>query len=98
LLRAGFALVWGALFVGFGVALARRRAWARRWILLLASNYGAFGVLWMIVFAASDFARGRVLFQAALTLVLLALLALLLRWRRIRCRFETASPPRAARG
>ncbi len=90
LLRAGFALLWGVLFVVFGVGLARRRCWARRWILVLASNYGAFGVLWMIVFAASDFARGRIVFQAALTAGLIALLAWLLRWRRIRCRFPGA--------
>lgn len=88
LLRAGFALGWGVALMAFGVGLARRRRWARRWILLVISNYGVFGVLWMVVFAASDFGRERIGFQAVLTVVVLALLAWVLHLRRVTCRFE----------
>ena len=74
----------GALAVG----LARRRAWARRWILVILSNYGAFGVLWLVIFARSDFDRGRIAFQAALTALLIALAAWVMRWRRVRRAFD----------
>lgn len=89
LLRAVFALGWGVTLLLFGAGLARRRRWARRWILLVISNYGVFGVLWMVVFAASDFGRERIGFQAVLTVVLVALLAWFLRLRRVACRFES---------
>lgn len=88
LLRAACALAWGAALITFGAGMAWRRQWARRWILVLLSNYGVFGVLWMVVFAASDFGRGRIAFQAVLTVALLAVCAWVLRRRRIRIRFE----------
>ena len=92
LLRGMFGAGWGVLWLGFGAGFVRRRCWAWRWILLLASNYGAFGVLWMVAFAASDFGRGRILFQAALTVVLLLALGLSLRWGRVRRRFCAGVP------
>lgn len=82
-LRAITALGWGVLLIAAGIGLARRRRWARRWWWIMLSNYGAFNVLWLIVFAESDFSRGRVVFQAVLTVVLLALVAGIARWRRI---------------
>ncbi len=88
LLRAGLALAWGVLFAALAWGLVRRRPWARRWILLIVSNYGVFGVLWLIGFAASDFGRERVAFQAVLTAGLIGLLAWMLRWRRVRSAFE----------
>ncbi len=89
LLRAGFALIWAAALGALAVGLARRRAWARRWILVILSNYGAFGVLWLVIYARSDYDRGRIAFQAALTALLLALAAWALRWRRVRRAFQT---------
>lgn len=88
LLRAALALGWGGGVLALAIGLARRRRWAWRWALPLLSNYGACGVLWMSVYARSSFDRGRIAFQAVLTLILLALLAWVLRWRRIRAPFE----------
>jgi hypothetical protein len=88
LLRAALALAWGAAFAALTWGWVRRRRWARRWILPIASNYGAFSVLWLIGFAASDFGRERAAFQAALTAALVGLLAWMLRWRRVRSAFE----------
>ncbi|WP_162909469.1 hypothetical protein [Aggregatilinea lenta] len=90
LLRAVLALVWAGLLLALAVGMAGRRRWARRWSLMLLSNYGAFGVLWMVVFARTDFARGRIGFQAAATVLLLVLAGLALRTRRIRTAF---TPP-----
>jgi hypothetical protein len=90
LLRAGCALGWAVIVLALAVGLARRQRWARRWILVILSNYGAFGVLWMVIFARSDFSRGRIAFQAVLTVALLALAAWIIRWRSIRTAF---APP-----
>ena len=87
LLRALFAAGWGAVLLALAIGMARRRRWAQQWILIILSNYGAFGVLWLVAYAASDFGRERIAFQAVLTVVLLLVLAWLLRRRRIRCRF-----------
>ncbi len=93
LLRAGFALMWAIALGALAAGLARRRAWARRWILVVLSNYGAFGVLWLMVYARSDFDRERIAFQAALTALLIALVAWMMRWRRIRRAFEPGAAP-----
>lgn len=91
LLRAALALAWGAGLLVFGVGMIRRQRWARRWVLLLLSNYGAFGVLWLMVYARSEYGRERMLFQAVLTAALLALAAGFLRWR-VRWPFESPRP------
>lgn len=93
LLRAALAVVWAVLLLGLAVALACRRTWARRWTLVILSNYGAFGVLWMLLFARTDFARGRIGFQAVVTVLLLVLAGAALRWRRIRAVFTAAPRP-----
>lgn len=92
LLRAALALVWAVLLLALAAGLVRRRPWARRWSLILLSNYGAFGVLWMVVFARTDYARGRVGFQAAVTFLLLVLAGLALRARRIQAAFAPPLP------
>jgi hypothetical protein len=93
LLRAGFALIWGFLLVALGIGLARRRRTARRWILIILSNYGLFNVLWLMVFAQSDFARSRIPFHAALTLLLIVLVGWMLRWRRMLLPFVRQPDP-----
>ncbi len=76
LLRAVLALAWGIGLVRRSVSGWRGgEPWARRGLLILLSNYGVFGVLWLVVFAQSDFSRGRIPFQIALTAVLLGLVA-----------------------
>jgi hypothetical protein len=87
-LRAAFALIWGVVLIVLGIGLIRRHPWARRWILIILSNYGAFGVLWLLIYAQSDFSQGRVAFQAALTAILVALVGWVMMWRRIRRSFE----------
>ncbi|MBI5959255.1 MAG: hypothetical protein HY866_11000, partial [Chloroflexi bacterium] len=82
LLRAGFALGWGMTLLAVGIGLARRRRWARRWILIVLSNYGAFSVLWLTVYTESDYSRGRIGFMAALAAGLVLAAAWILRWRR----------------
>jgi hypothetical protein len=84
LLRAALALGWGAALVVLGAALAWGAAWTFRRGWILVSNYGVFSVLWMIVFAESDFSRGRIGFQAITTAALAGLVVWMLRWRRIR--------------
>jgi len=88
LLRAAFALGWAALLLALGLGLARRRRWARRWIVLALSNYGMFSVLWSIGFARADFARQRIAFQVVLVVVLVGMAAWVMRWRHVRAAFE----------
>lgn len=87
-LRALLAAGWCALLSVLGVGLFCRKRWARRWILVILSNYGAFGVLWLLVYAQSDYSRGRIAFQAVVTALLIGLLAWMMRWRRLRAPFE----------
>ena len=91
-LRAAAALIWGIAFVAVGIGLARRKGWARRSVVLVLSNYGAFGVLWLLVYARSDFGRERIPFQAALTAALVGLVAWIMRWRRMRRPFYDQQP------
>jgi hypothetical protein len=89
LLRSALALAWGIGFAAVGIGLARRQPWARRGLLVLVSNYGAFGVLWLVVYARSDFSRDRFPFQIAVTVGLIAAVAWITRWRRIRRAFKS---------
>jgi hypothetical protein len=98
LLRAVTALAWGMILLALGSGLARRQRWSRRWTLLILSNYGAFSVLWLVVFARSDFGRGRIVFQAALTAILVALAGWVIHWRRIRAAFVYPAEPETPSG
>ena len=89
LLRSALALVWGIGFAAVGIGLWRRRQWARRGLLILVSNYGAFGVLWLVVYAESDFSRDRIAFQVAVTAGVIGAVAWITRWRRVRRAFKT---------
>jgi hypothetical protein len=89
LLRSALALAWGIGFAAVGIGLARRQAWARRGLLVVVSNYGAFGVLWLVVYARSDFSRNRFPFQIAVTAGLIAAVAWITRWRRVRQAFKS---------
>jgi hypothetical protein len=89
LLRSALALAWGIGFAAVGIGLARRQAWARRGLLVLVSNYGAFGVLWLVVYAQSDFSRDRLPFQLAVTAALIAAVAWITRWQRVRRAFKS---------
>lgn len=86
--RAALALIWGAVLIVWGVGLFMKATWARRWILIILSNYGAFGVLWLLIYARSDFSKGRIAFQVAVTTALVDLVAWIMTWRRIRRSFE----------
>lgn len=71
LLRVVVSGVWVAVFGWLLVRVIRgdRRAW--RWVAPALTVYGASGVVWLLVFAQSDFGRGRIGFQAMLTVILL---------------------------
>lgn len=88
LLRAVTALAWGVGFLALGIGLVRRRWRARRWAWVLVSNYGLFHVLWLIVFARSDYGRGRIAFEAVLTAAIVMLVVWVMRWRRVSRVFE----------
>lgn len=88
LLRASLALLWGLAWGVAGIALLRRTPHSRRWILLVASNYSVFSVLWLSVFAESDAARARVPFVAVLAAGSVVALAWVLSWRRITTRLQ----------
>jgi hypothetical protein len=88
LLRASTALAWAVGFLALGIGLARRRRSARRWAWVLVSNYGLFHVLWLIVFARSDFGRERITFEAVLTAAIVVLAVWAMRWQRVRRAFE----------
>jgi hypothetical protein len=91
LLRATLALVWGVALLTVAAGLFWRQPWARRWALIVLCNYGAFTVLWLVIYARSDFARERLPFQIALTVALVGLAGWVLHWRRIRAAFDTSS-------
>jgi hypothetical protein len=88
LLRSVLALAWGIGFAAVGIGLARRQSWARRGLLILVSNYGAFGVLWIVVYARSDFSRDRLPFQIAVTAGVIAAVAWITHWWRVRRAFK----------
>lgn len=89
-LRVLTALGWGVILLAAGIGLWRRTPHARRWTLLALSNYGAFGVLWKVAYAQSDFSRDRLAFQAALATALVAAVAWVLNRKRVRAAFRTS--------
>jgi hypothetical protein len=89
LLRSVLALGWGIGFALVGIGLARRQSWARRGLLVLVSNYGVFGVLWIVVYARSDFSRDRLPFQIAVTAGVIAAVAWITHWWRVRRAFKS---------
>lgn len=93
-LRVVTALGWGGALLLIAGGLIRRRRWAQRGLVPLLSNYGAFGVLWLVIFAETDFSRGRIAFQALLTAIVVGVVAVVMRLRRVRRAFA-AAPHRA---
>jgi hypothetical protein len=71
LLRIASALLWAALFAVLLIGVVRGRPGVRGRVAPALTVYGAWSVIWLIVFARSDYAHGRIAFQAAATVVLL---------------------------
>jgi hypothetical protein len=71
LLRIVAALGWMLAFGYLALGTMRGRPGVRRQVAPLLTLYGVWGVLWLLLFARSSYAQGRVAFQAALTVVLL---------------------------
>lgn len=64
-------VVWALVFAGLIVAMYRRPRRAIRWTAPLLSIYGALNVFSLLLFARTNFDRGRIPFQALLTVILL---------------------------
>ncbi len=82
LLRIIVALIWAATFVWLLLGVVRERPGVRRRVAPFLTLYGIWSIFWLIAFARSDFAQGRIAFQAVATVVLL-LPFWWLHWRHI---------------
>lgn len=85
-LKIAYALLWIAVLLALAINLLRCRAWAFRWVAPLLTLYGIVGLIGQAVFVRSDYGRGRLPFQFALTLILLLpvwWLAIRRRWLRL---------------
>ncbi len=69
--RVAASVFWMTLCLRSAYELIRRSAHAIVRSALLLTAYGGWGVLWLILFARSDYDRGRIVFQAAMTVLLL---------------------------
>lgn len=79
--RLAFAGFWALALVILMFDLWRMQAWARWWAAPLLTLYGAAHWLWQALFVRAEFDRGRLGFQAAITLALL-LPVWVIAWRR----------------
>lgn len=80
-MRLAFAGFWALALVILALDLWRKRAWARWWAAPLLTLYGATHWLWQALFVRAEFDRGRLGFQATITLVVL-LPVWVIAWRR----------------
>lgn len=87
LLRAVAAALWTGMFVWLTFGMFRRSSRAIRLFAPIVTAYSLFALLWLIMFARSDFDRGRAAFQAALTLIILTPIW----WWRVRVPRRTGS-------
>lgn len=71
LLRIVTALGWIMVFGTLALGMVRGRPGVRRQVAPLLTLYGAWSVSWLLVFARSEYAHGRIAFQGTLTVVLL---------------------------
>jgi hypothetical protein len=84
-LKVVYALFWIVVLLALAVNLLRRRVWAFRWSAQLLTLYGIVGLIGQVAFVRSDYGRGRLPFQFALTAILLLpvwWLAIRQRWLR----------------
>ncbi len=70
-LRLVLALAWILVLAVLAVSLLRHRRPAFRLVGPILTAYALFGLIWQIVFARSDYARGQISFQAVLSLMTL---------------------------
>jgi hypothetical protein len=69
--RLAFAGFWALALAILAFDLIRRRGWARWWAAPLFTLYAASHWAWQALFFRADYDRGRLPFQAALSVVLL---------------------------
>ncbi len=70
-LRIALALAWTLVLAVLVVGLLRGHRLAFRWTAPVLTAYALFGLLWQVMFARSDYARGQIGFQVALSLIAL---------------------------
>src|SRR5579859_1114753 len=71
-LRAALSITWAAIFVISAIGLIRQPLRALRFAAPVLTVYGICSLIWLAGFSSSDYDRGRVTFQLALTAILLA--------------------------
>jgi hypothetical protein len=72
LVKAAIAAIWAILLLVLFVGLLRRRPVAFGLAALLLTVDALAGLLWEIAFVQADYGRGRLGFQAVLTVIILA--------------------------
>jgi membrane associated rhomboid family serine protease len=70
-LKMAVAGAWAAVLAALIIDLLRRRRWAFRWAGPMLTAYALAGLAWQLLFARSDYGRGRLGFQALVAAVAL---------------------------
>ena len=91
--RLILAVLWTALFVGLIIRLLRRPRATIRLVPPLLTLYGLSSIIWLLLFARTDFDRGRIPFQIVATGLLLVLLWWLCRDRPAAVNIMESPPP-----
>jgi hypothetical protein len=72
LVKGAAAAAWAVVLLGLLLGLIRHRPAAFVWAAPLLTIHAVTGLLWEIIFVRSDYGRGRLVFAALLTVIVLA--------------------------
>ena len=85
---AALSLSWGLAFLAVSWGVWRRRTWARRAVFILLPAFGVFSVVWLALYARSDYDVGRLPFLALVTAGGVLLILWTLTQRGVRAAFQ----------